>query len=79
MGSFPAMPHDPLDVPCGFLASLPTPSATISLVVSAVPSDKRACAFVAPPLEPQADSKSAARTDPNAKDKVAANGLVSTL
>ena len=84
MGGFPAMPHDPLDVPRGVLASLPTPVATVGPVVSAAPSDKRACASVAPPIaiasaQPQAKANSAARVDPDAKDKVAANGLAAAL
>ena len=90
MGGFPAMPHDPLDAPRGVLASLPTPVATVGPVVSAAPSDKRACASVAPPIaiasaQPQAKANSAARADnaaradPDAKDKVAANGLAAAL
>ncbi|XP_070046482.1 uncharacterized protein [Nicotiana tomentosiformis] len=84
MGSFPAMPHDPLDAPPGVLVSLPTPSAMVSPVVSAAPSEKHACASVAPPLaiasaQPQADANRAVRADPDAKDKVIANGPVSTL
>ncbi|XP_070041452.1 uncharacterized protein [Nicotiana tomentosiformis] len=90
MGGFPAMPHDPLDAPRGVLASLPTPVATVGPVVSAAPSDKRACASVAPPIaiasaQPQAKADSAARADnaaradPDAKDKVAANGLAAAL
>ena len=62
------MTHDPLDAPRGIPASLPTPSATVGPVVSAAPSDKRACASVAPPIinasaQRLANAISAARTD----------------
>ena len=84
MGGFPAVPHDPLGAPRGVLASLPTPSTTDGPVVLAAPSDKRACASVAPPIylasaQSRADANSAARADnaaradPNAKDYASDN------
>ena len=68
MGCFPSSTHDPLDAPRGVPASLPTPSATVGPVVSAAPSDKRACASVAPPIinasaQRLANAIRAARTD----------------
>ena len=90
MGGFPAVPHDPLGAPRGVLASLPMPSATDGPEVLAAPSDKRACASVAPPIslastQPQADANSAARADnaaradPDAKDNAVDNGPVLCL
>ncbi|XP_019241100.1 PREDICTED: uncharacterized protein LOC109221094 isoform X1 [Nicotiana attenuata] len=84
IGGFPALPHDPLGAPRCVLASLPMPSATDSPEVLATPSDKRACASVAPPIsltsaQPQADANNAARAVPDAKENVADNGPVSTL
>ena len=68
MGFFPDTPHDPLAAPHGGLASLTMPSAMVGPVVLAAPSDKRACASVAPPMplasaQGLANDNSAARPD----------------
>ncbi|XP_009595552.1 uncharacterized protein [Nicotiana tomentosiformis] len=66
MGSFPSMPHDPLDTPQGILTSLPMPSAMDSPVVLAASSDKYAYAYVSPSIsltsaQPQTDANNAPR------------------